>query len=481
MNTKLELAPNPIVINTFEVMMQESLREDIKSKLEEKLNLLRSKPFSPTIEYIDLVKEIMKVDGYFDLMPIPIANMDVDRDTWLNIRKHGPFFDQPNHPMYIPHSIGGSTVGALMGLSTFKSPEMVKAELQGRDILPMKKDLNYEVKEVGHLAEEYLSDFVDNQISIAKNLKTGDFSSEFLEGFSKTFINLVQQMKMDDFAKKYMRIYNAKFDLFEGKEVVKDETLYQHPVFSFLNGNVDRFLYDPVKDTYEVMEIKSTSAINFDTQRLWRDKAVPAHYLKQVQTYMSIMNMDKAYFMAGWGFQSIAMSTIEYDRDLEAEATLIGTTLWFLEEVVKKDHDCDNTSVNPTLYLEDVKRIVGYPQPNTTHFADTQKEEEEVLNLVKLTEEKELLAKQVKLLEQKIKAAEANVLLIAQEAEEVVAEVDGELYYIEVSKTVRNNLNKKEMIKDGIDVDKYTTQSTNRKVKVGNPEKWKLEFSRRKK
>lgn len=267
---------NPIVVDVNVVNNQTNRRNELRQLAAERIETLAgSRRIVSVEEYIEVVKAIMEEDDYFELQPLPLANMNVPRDEWLKIRKHGLDYDDPSSPNYTPYSIGGSSVGALMGLSPFKSPEMVKAELQDREIQE-EKNRNTEVMEAGHLAEIQLADYLDAEIEKVNNLKSGQFTRGYLREFSQQFINVMEAMKMEDVAKSYMNKYIYKFKPYGDMKVVEDETLYQHPVFPVFNGNIDRFLQKS-DGSYDVLEIKSTSPFNWDTQRQWREKAIPSH------------------------------------------------------------------------------------------------------------------------------------------------------------------------------------------------------------
>lgn len=426
----------PIVVNEMKVMLQAKQRDELRNYAEDKIKSLQASSLSevPKEKYIELVSEIMEMEGYFDLLPVPVANMNVNRDEWLLIRQHGLHYDNPQHPEYLTYSVGGSTVGEILGESSFASPYMVKAKLQNKPIRKNKKS-NDEILEVGHIAEEFISDYMDILIQEATNLKSGLFTSDYLKNFSEKFIRLMEMMQLENNAKEYFFWYFQKFNILRGKEIIKDETLFQHPVFKVLNGNVDRFLRD-AQGNYEILEIKSTAVTNFDKQREYKEGVIPLQYLRQIQTYLSILNLNSATLVAGWGFHSQAISTISIKRDLKEEAMIIGSVLHFIYEVVEKDLDVPNTLCNPLVIHDDLERIVPYGEQHKVIETNNYGLLDDFKQLQIQIKEKK---KELKILEDKLKVKKGEVLKIAGDATLLTSEDDeGTQYSIEIKPRRRN-------------------------------------------
>ena len=212
------------MIESFAAMSSRLDALIFKETFEEKLQKLFEKD-SSLEEYVNLVREMYDMPGFRNLKPIPAYDMsglrEKDEEQWNNIRKHGAYGD-------IPYVVGGSKVASILGLSTFSSPLLEKAIFQKANIKkPQAK--NDAILKRGHYAE----DFVAKQIN--------DIAG------------------------------------FENVEVLDDQTMYEHPVFEFMNGNIDRFLRfeDGRKG---IAEIKTLSTFNADAKEDWQNGIVPIQY-----------------------------------------------------------------------------------------------------------------------------------------------------------------------------------------------------------
>ncbi|RYM02821.1 hypothetical protein EWH99_10610 [Sporolactobacillus sp. THM7-7] len=103
-----------------------------------------------------------------------------------------------------------------------------------------------------------------------------------------------------------------------GKKVHNDNHMHFHSDYPFILANVDRLLYgEPA-----VLECKTASAY---LAKEWKDDEVPAPYLVQVQHYLGVLNLPKAYIAALIGGNRFVWKEIDRDDELiqmifEAEA-----------------------------------------------------------------------------------------------------------------------------------------------------------------
>lgn len=322
-------------------------------------------------DYKGIVDEVYSIPGFLDLQPLPIADMtglqeDEEKEKeWLRIRKHGPNGD-------IPHIVGGSSVASIIGISPWVSPLMVKAKMR-EEALKKAPEENTDAFKRGHDAEPYIAGLI------------------------------------------------TRFEGFRNVEVIEDATFYQHPVFSFMAGNIDRFL--KFQDgTMGVGEIKTTSAMmgNRDVIEKWQRGEIPPYYQTQAVWYMAIMNMMTTDFFCGWGLsQKDEMATAHLDRNIELEKEMIAYVLFFIEEVVKKNKMPNLRKAKGKLLIDDLYALTGDVFLSNLSSQSTSKElAEQVKTLGKLQEnfkeEEKSWQEHKKELEDEIAKAQAEILLEVQ-------------------------------------------------------------------
>ena len=135
--------------------------------------------------------------------------------------------------------IGGSDIGAILGLSRFRSPLEVWMEKTGKD-----------VKKLDSLP-----------------LRFGSFAEEFV-------------------ASEYSR--ETGFDL------IHDESIHIHPDYSFMSAHIDRFVLE--KGTSSPTRILECKTANPFASSDWGEAGsdeVPLSYLCQSIWYMAITNINK--------------------------------------------------------------------------------------------------------------------------------------------------------------------------------------------
>ena len=86
---------------------------------------------------------------------------------------------------------------------------------------------------------------------------------------------------------------NMVADIFSyrtGYETYEIKAMFEHPLHPYLRGNIDRFYRRRgTKEPLGFLECKTSSV--FKTSE-WADDKIPTHYMIQIATYMSILNMD---------------------------------------------------------------------------------------------------------------------------------------------------------------------------------------------
>jgi putative phage-type endonuclease len=177
--------------------------------------------------------------------------------------------------------IGGSDIGAILGLSPFRSPLEVWMEKTGK-----------EVKKLDSLP-----------------LRFGYFAEEFV-------------------ASEYSRS--------TGFLLIHDKSIYVHPEYSFMSAHIDRFVLEggacaPTR----ILECKSANPFSLgDWGEVGTDQ-VPMSYLCQCLWYMAITNINIVDLAVLFGNSDFRI--YEISRDLELESTILQKANFFWNEHVLRD------------------------------------------------------------------------------------------------------------------------------------------------
>ena len=178
--------------------------------------------------------------------------------------------------------IGGSDIGAILGLSKFRTPLEVWMEKTGK-----------EVRQLDSLP-----------------LRFGSFAEEFV-------------------ASEYARA--------TGFELLHDESIYIHPTHPMMSAHVDRFVLGNglSKPTTRLLECKTANPF---ARGEWGEPGtdqVPMSYLCQCIWYMAITGIEQCDLAVLFGNSDFRIYEIE--RDLELEGLVIEKALQFWNEHVLKD------------------------------------------------------------------------------------------------------------------------------------------------
>lgn len=160
--------------------------------------------------------------------------------------------------------IGGSDIGAILGLSPFKSPLAVWMEKTGKEVKP-----------------------VDSL-----PLRFGSFVEEFV-------------------ANEYAKA--------TGFPLRHDESIYIHPDHSFMSAHIDRFVHSDGLDqpATKILECKTA---NLFSRGEWGEPGsdqVPMSYLCQYVWYMAITEIEKTDLAVLLGNADFRIYSIHRDRELE--------------------------------------------------------------------------------------------------------------------------------------------------------------------
>jgi len=178
--------------------------------------------------------------------------------------------------------IGGSDIGAILGLSPFKSPLAVWMEKTGK-----------EVKTVDSLP-----------------LRFGSFVEEFV-------------------ANEYAKA--------TGFALSADDTTRIHPQYSFMSGNIDRYVHEEGlhMPATKILECKTANPFSRAQWGEVGSDQVPMSYLCQTVWYMAITGIEKTDLAVLFGNTDFRIYTIL--RDPELENLVLEKAHHFWNEHVLKD------------------------------------------------------------------------------------------------------------------------------------------------
>ena len=177
--------------------------------------------------------------------------------------------------------IGGSDIGAILGLSRFRSPLEVWMEKTGKAV---------------------------NQPD-SLPLRFGSFAEEFV-------------------ATEYTR--STGFDL------IHDESIHIHPEHSFMSAHIDRFVLENGSTTpTRILECKTANPFSSSEWGEVGSDEVPMSYLCQCIWYMAITNVDRVDLAVLFGNSDFRIYQIA--RDIDLEKMVIEKAISFWQEHVLKE------------------------------------------------------------------------------------------------------------------------------------------------
>ena len=177
--------------------------------------------------------------------------------------------------------IGGSDIGAILGLSRFRSPLEVWMEKTGK-----------ENKKIDSLP-----------------LRFGSFAEEFV-------------------ANEYARS--------TGFELIHDESIFVHPKHSFMSAHIDRFVLEAADSApSRILECKTANPFSSSEWGEVGSDEVPMSYLCQCIWYMTITGMKYCDLAVLFGNSDFRIYEIARDKALEE--MVIGKATAFWHDYVLKD------------------------------------------------------------------------------------------------------------------------------------------------
>lgn len=264
---------------------------------------------------------------------IDIKNMT--HEQWLEERRKG---------------IGGSDIGAIMGVNPYKSAlEVWYDKVKGNK----EEEKENIPAEVGLALEEYLA-------------------TKFRQWFAKN---------------------NNGVDI----AVERVPYILQHPDDSFKRANLDGQFYDPTTLDYSIVEFKTTNEFG---RKQWDEDELPDSYYLQVQWYMAITGYRKAYVAYLIGNRSFNVKEIPFNEEVVRNLMITAEDFWnnyvlkqippapdgsvsagkILDELYNKEEEGKITEFPP--FGDEVEWLEKYNELNTIK-KETEKEMEVIKQKIK--------------------------------------------------------------------------------------------------
>ena len=242
-----------------------------------------------------------------------IRDADEDSNEWaLHWRPHGPGWRNPSvsNIKYLERAYGGSDMGTLMMKSHFKTRLELFHQKTGYKTA-FSRNGNAQAKNRGHLYETPTAlKYHDFRIGNKEKITL------YIEG--KVFDENGKMKKKPDGTPLdnpiSMMIYR------DGRLKTKKYTSNMDLKYPWALANCDGL----IKENGEtgLLEIKTTSPMNYDVIDNWKKGIVPESYYWQVVYYMAILNVMFCDIVCSWGQEMDTMAIVRIYRDYEKEEAL---------------------------------------------------------------------------------------------------------------------------------------------------------------
>lgn len=250
-----------------------------------------------------------------------VSTKDISREEWLQARKCG---------------IGGSDIGALIGVNPWSSPFQV---------------------------------FID---------KTTDYVKDLSDNETVYWGTTLEDIVAKEFEKR------------TGKKVARENALLASKETPFAYANIDRKIIGEKAG----LECKTTNAFNAPE---WKNGEVPASYICQCQWYMYVTGFEKWYIACLIGGQKFVHYGIDRDDELIQYMLEKANDFWN-NNVLRNEAPMADGSENCTEYLKET-----YPQDNGEEVILTSYCADVAADLMHCKEQKKIIEKDIKELENKLK------------------------------------------------------------------------------
>ena len=144
-----------------------------------------------------------------------------------------------------------------------------------------------------------------------------------------------------------------------GYRVYQIQTMFRHPLFPFMQADVDYFI-ETDDGRHGILECKTSHPNN---KGKWADEAVPYNYELQCRHYMAVMNLDFVWIACLFANNEADFVKRRIERDLDAEEELIRNEQHFWEDYVQAGVEPPYTE-NGDLVLASLRKHYGPSDPD---------------------------------------------------------------------------------------------------------------------
>lgn len=278
--------------------------------------------------------------------PIAIGDIrTVSDEEWAeHWRPHGSGWrnPRPDNVCYLERAYGGSDMGVIMGVSHFKTR---------LELFHQKVGITPAITRIGNAAAKELGHLYETPTAMKYHLlrrQSGDKVTMFIEGKIICPDGSIRKNPdgtvMDNPVS--MQMYR------DGRKLSNGAFLYPWAL-----ANCDGFLEEEIggRPVQGILEIKTTSPMNYDVIDGWKNGVVPEGYFWQCVYYMAILNVMFCDICCSWDQTYDGTARIRIYRDYDIEQKLFDTVAEFnefVEQGIEPDSDFDDPVLLNNYYYE---------------------------------------------------------------------------------------------------------------------------------
>ena len=126
---------------------------------------------------------------------------------------------------------------------------------------------------------------------------------------TEPILEVKEQSESAYWGDQFEEVVAKEFEKRTGKKVRRDRRHFQHKDYPFMVANIDR----KVVGENSVLECKTANQF---LSKDWEDEEIPASYLVQVQHYLAVTGAEKGYIAVLIGGQKFVWKEVERDEEL---------------------------------------------------------------------------------------------------------------------------------------------------------------------
>lgn len=283
--------------------------------------------------------------------PIAIGDIrNVSDEIWAaHWRPHGSGWQdpRPNNICYLERAYGGSDMSAIMGVSHFKTRlELFHQKIGQKTVFT--RNGNAAAKELGHLYETPTA----MKYHMLRR-KSNEKCTMFVEGKVVEPDGSIRKNPDDT-------LYDNPISMQMYRDGRLKTSAYQTNsdfLYPWALANCDGFLMEEIngRTVQGILEIKTTSPMNYDVIEGWKNGIVPEGYFWQCVYYMAILNVMYCDICCSWEQTLEGTAIIRIYRDYDIEEKLFHAVAEFdefVEQCIEPDTMFDDGTLLNNYYYE---------------------------------------------------------------------------------------------------------------------------------